>query len=152
MPSDLSNAPITFMHFMNEVLGPFIEKFVVVYLDDILVYSQGEASYVKYLTQVFQVLRQQALCADLEKCELFTPHVIFLGYVVCGEEIQVDESKIEAIKSWPIPTTIMEVRSFHGLASFYHLFIKDFSSIMVPLTECINKGSFKWTKAAQKAL
>jgi len=101
---------------------------------------------------VFQVLRQQALYAKLKKCELFTPQVVFLGYVVSGEGIQVDKTKVKAIKSWPIPITITEIRSFHELTSFYHWFIKDFSSIVAPLIECMKKGTFEWTKAAQRAL
>jgi len=106
---------------------------------------------VEHLSQVFQVLRQQKLYVKLEKCELLTLQVIFLGYVVSGEGIQVHESKVEAIKSWPTPTSIMEVQSFYGLASFYHRFIKDFSSIIAILTECMKKGSFEWTKATQRA-
>ena len=120
MPFGLSNAPSTFMRLMNDVLRTFITKIVVVYFDDMLLYSYDEAFHMKYLTQVFQVLRQQPLYAKLEKCELFTSQVIFLGYVVSEEGIQVDESKIKATKSWPIPTTIMEVCSFHGLTSFHY--------------------------------
>jgi len=115
MPFGLSNVLSTFMRLMNQVL----RSFIVVYFDDILVYSQDEASHKEHFTQVFQVLRQQALYAKLEKCELFTPQVVFLRYLVSGEGIQVDETKVEAIKSWPIAITIIEVHSFHGLASFY---------------------------------
>ena len=84
MPFSLSNTPDTFIHLMNEVLGPFFGKLVVVYLDDILVYNQDEASRVEHLTQVFRVLRQQALYAKLKKCWLFTLQVVFLEYVVSG--------------------------------------------------------------------
>jgi len=85
MPFGLFNTPNTFMHLMNEVLRPFAGKFVVVYFDDILVYSQDEESGMEHITQVFQVLRQQALYAKLEECEMFTLQVIFLGYVVFKE-------------------------------------------------------------------
>ena len=151
MPFGLSNAPSTFMRLMNEVLRPFIGDFVVVYFDDILVYSKNEIDHVLHLRKVFTTLREQRLYGKLEKCEFFVPRVVFLGYVVSSKGIQVDESKVEAIQSWPVPTSITAVRSFHGLASFYRRFIKDFSSIMAPLTECMKKGTFVWTPSAQKS-
>ena len=151
MPFGLSNAPSTFMRLMNEVLKPFLGKFVVVYFDDILVYSTCEESHIEHLRQVCEVLRIQKLYAKLEKCELFMKKVVFLGYVVSGEGIQVDQTKVEAIQSWPTPGSITEVRSFHGLASFYRRFVPNFSTIMAPVTECMKKGSFKWTMAANEA-
>jgi len=122
-----------------------------VYFDYILVYSCDETSHIEHPSQVFQVLRQQKLYTKLENCKLFTRQVVFLGYVVSGEGIQVDESKVEATKGWPTPISIMEVRSFHGLDSFYHWFTKAFNFIMAPLTEYMKKGSFEWTKATQRA-
>jgi len=132
IPFGLSNAPSTFIRLMNEVIRPFIQKFMLLHFDNILVYSQTGASHAGHLPQVFHVLRQQGLYTKLKKCELFTLQVVFLSCVVSGEGIQVDESKNEAIKSWPILTTIIEVCSFHGLAFFYCRLIKDFSSIMAP--------------------
>ena len=120
---------------MNELLRTFIGNFVMVYFEDILVYSCDETSHVEHLSKVFQVLRQQKLYAKLEKCQLFTSQVVFLSYVMFGEGIQVHESKVEAIKSWPTLTPITKVRSFHGLVSFYYWIIKDFNSIMTLLTE-----------------
>jgi len=87
----------------------------------------------------------------MEKCEFFTPQLTFLGYVVSAKGIQVDPSKIEAIQTWPKPKIITEVRSFHGLAFFYKRFIKDFSSIMASIIECLKRGAFEWTKATQRA-
>ena len=151
MPFDLSNAPSTFMRLMNEELKPFIGNFVVLYFDDILAYSWNERDHKEHLRQVFLVLRDQKLYAKMEKCEFFTPQLTFLGYVVSAKGIQVDPSKIEAIQTWPEPKTVTEVKSFQGLSSFYRRFVKDFSSLMEPITECLKRGAFEWTKGTQKA-
>ncbi|CAL8992672.1 unnamed protein product, partial [Prunus brigantina] len=140
MPFGLSNAPSTFMRLMNHVFKSFIGRFVVVYFDDILVYSKDPDTHKEHLRQVFNVLREQKLYANLKKCEFLTNKLVFLGYVVSGEGIMVDSSKIEAITSWPVPKSIHDVRSFHGLASFYRRFIKAFSTIIAPITECLKEG------------
>jgi len=151
IPHGLSNASSTFMRLMNEVLRPYIGLLVVVYFDDILIYSKTEFDHIQHLKQVFTTFRSQKLYRKLEKCEFLVPRVIFLGYVVFYDGIQVDETKIEAMKSWPVPNSVTVVRSFHGLASFCRRFIKDFSTIMAPLTECMKNGSFSWPPVAQKA-
>ena len=151
MPFGLTNAPSTFMRLMNEVLKLFLGRFVVVYLDDILVYSRNEEEHLIHLRDVFETLRAQRLYGKLEKCSFLVDNVVFLGYVVSKDGVSVDQSKIEAIKSWPNPKTISEVRSFHGLASFYRRFIRDFSTITSPITSCLKKGAFVWGEDAQKA-
>ena len=151
MPFGLSNAPSTFMRLMNEVLKPFIGHFVAGYFDNILVYSRDKRDHREHLRQVFQVFREQRLYAKMEKCEFFTSQLSFLGYVVSAMGIQVDPNKVKAIQTWPVPKFVIEARSFHGLASFYSRFIKDFSSSMAPITECLKRGSFEWTKASQRA-
>ncbi|CAL2257293.1 unnamed protein product [Prunus armeniaca] len=140
MPFGLSNAPSTFMRLMNHVFKSFIGRFVVVYFDDILIYSKDPDTHKEHLRQVFNVLQEQKLYANLKKCEFLTNKLVFLGYVVSGERIMVDSSKIEAITSWPVPKSIHDVRSFHGLASFYRRFIKAFSTIIAPITECLKEG------------
>ncbi|XP_048502852.1 uncharacterized protein LOC104896849 [Beta vulgaris subsp. vulgaris] len=149
MPFGLTNAPSTFMRLMNEVFRPFIGKFVVVYLDNILVYSRDEDQHMNHIRQVFEALQRHKIYAKLEKCDFMQREIGFLGYNLTHEGIKVDPKKVEAIASWPVPTTVTQVRSFHGLASFYRRFIKNCSTIMSPITECTKQGKFRWTQQAQ---
>ncbi|KAI3448670.1 hypothetical protein Pfo_005335 [Paulownia fortunei] len=133
MPFGLTNAPSTFMRLMNHVLPKT--------LDD----------HVKHLTLVLKVLRKERLFANLKKCTFCTDKLVFLGFVVSAKGIEVDEENVNAIQDWPTPTTINQVRSFHGLASFYRRFVRDFSSIAAPLTEVIKKNvPFKWGHEQEK--
>jgi Reverse transcriptase (RNA-dependent DNA polymerase) len=134
MPFGLSNAPSTFMRLMNLVFKSFISRFLVVYFDDILVYSTSESEHLEHLRQVFKALAEQKLYINLKKCEFLTSSLVFLGYVVSAKSIHVDPSKVDAIVSWPTPANIHDVRSFHGLTSFYRRFIRDFSTLVSPIT------------------
>ncbi|XP_074278613.1 uncharacterized protein LOC141602205 [Silene latifolia] len=151
MPFGLCNAPSSFMRLMNEILRPFLNKFVVVYLDDILIYSKSKEEHIEHLREVFKMLRKQKLYGKMEKCTFMVPSVVFLGYIVGENGVSMDPSKVEAIKAWPVPKSTTEVRSFHGLASFYRRFIQNFSTIMAPITELTKKGEFVWTPSAEKA-
>ena len=152
MPFGLTNAPSTFMRLMNEVLRAFIGKFVVVYFDDILIYSKSMDEHLDHLRAVFNALRDARLFGNLEKCTFCTDRVSFLGYVVTPQGIEVDKAKVEAIQGWPVPTTVTQVRSFLGLAGFYRRFVKDFSTIAAPLNELTKKGvPFSWGKAQEHA-
>ena len=152
MPFGLTNAPSTFMRLMNHVLRDFIGKFVVVYFDDILIYSKNLDDHLEHLTSVLSVLRKEKLFANLKKCTFCTNHVVFLGYMVSSQGISVDEEKVKAIQDWPTPKNVSEVRSFHGLASFYRRFVKNFSTLASPLTEVIKKNvGFKWGKEQEQA-
>ena len=152
MPFGLTNAPSTFMRLMNHVLRAFIGKFVVVYFDDILIYSKNLDDHLIHLKYVLDVLRKERLFANLKKCTFCTDKLVFLGFVVSARGIQVDEEKVRAIQDWPSPTSVSKVRSFHGLASFYRRFVKDFSSIAAPITEVIKKDvGFKWGEEQEKA-
>ncbi|KAJ9536652.1 hypothetical protein OSB04_un000201 [Centaurea solstitialis] len=152
MPFGLTNAPSTFMRLMNHVLRDFIGKFVVVYFDDILIYSKSLDDHLEHLTSVLSVLRKEKLFANMKKCTFCTNHVVFLGYVVSSQGISVDEEKVKAIQDWPTPKNVSEVRSFHGLASFYRRFVKNFSTLASPLTKVIKKNvGFKWGKEQEQA-
>ncbi|GAB2279375.1 hypothetical protein Dimus_039348 [Dionaea muscipula] len=152
MPFGLTNAPNTFMRLMNHVLRAFIDKFVVVYFDDILIYSKSLDEHVEHLKTVLETLRKEQLYANVKKCVFCTNKLVFLGFVVSAQGIQVDEEKIRAIQDWPSPTNVSQVRSFHGLASFYRRFVKDFCTIVVPLTEVIKKNvEFKWGEEQERA-
>ena len=148
MPFGLTNAPSTFMRLMNEVLRAFIGRFVVVYFDDILIYSKSLEDHLNHLRAVFNALRDARLFGNLEKCTFCTDRVAFLGYVVTAQGIEVDPAKIEAISSWPQPKMVTQVRSFLGLAGFYRRFVKDFGSIAAPLNELTKKDvPFVWGDA-----
>jgi hypothetical protein len=152
MPFGLTNAPNTFMRLMNEVLRPFIGKFVVVYFDNILIYSKSLDEHIEYLHVVFCALREAHLFANLEKCTFYTDRVVFLGYVVTPQGIEVDEAKIEAIKSWWISTMLTQLWSFLELAGFYQCFVRDFSTIVAPLNDFMKKGVlFRWGAAQDQA-
>ena len=152
MPFGLTNAPSTFMRLMNHALRAFIGKFVVVYFDDILVYSRNLDEHINHLHCMLAVLRKEKLYANLKKCFFCMDKVVFLGYVVSAKGIEVDEEKVKAIKEWPTPKSITEVRSFHGLANFYRRFVKDFSTLAAPLTEIVKKSvEFKWDSEQDRA-
>jgi len=133
MPFGLTNAPSTFMRLMNHVLRPFIAKFVVVYFDEILIYNKSLDEHVDHIQSVLAVLREQKLYANLDKCTFCTDKVVFLGFVVSGHGVKVDEEKIKAVREWMPPQNASQVRSFLGLAGFYRRFVKEFSTIAAPI-------------------
>jgi hypothetical protein len=150
MPFGLTNAHSSFMRLMNEVLRSFIGKFVVVYFDDILIYSNSLDEHIEHLHSVFGALREARLFANLKKCTFCTDQVAFLGYVMTPQGIEVDEANIEAIKSWPIPATLTQLWSFLGLVGFYRCFMRDFSTIAAPLNDLTKKGvPFYWGVAQE---
>ena len=129
MPFGLMNAPATFMRLMDDILLPFTNSFVVVYLDDILIFSQTWEEHLHHIRQVLQTLRQHKLCGNLEKCTFGMTRVQYLGYIIDEWGVHVDPTKIQVIRDWLAPTTLTELRSFLGLANFYRRFVLGFPHI-----------------------
>ena len=134
MPFGLPNAPTVFMDLMNRVFHEYLDRFVFVLIDDILVYSKSQEEHEEHLRMVLQILRDKKLYAKLKKCEFWLNQVVFLGHVISRDGITVDPSKIEAIVNWDVPTNVSVVRSFLGLAGYYRRFVEGFSRIATPLT------------------
>jgi hypothetical protein len=139
MPFGLMNVPSVFMRLMNEVLKDFIRRFVIVYLDDILVFSKTGEEHLKHLTLVMRRLQQEKLLINLKKSSFMKKQLIYLGFVISWNELNMDPEKVKAIKEWPSPRNIFEVRSFHGLANFYRKFIRNFSGISTPMMDTVKK-------------
>ncbi|KAJ9545620.1 hypothetical protein OSB04_025327 [Centaurea solstitialis] len=152
MPFGLTNAPAAFMDLMNWVCRPMLDRSVIVFIDDILVYSKTKEDHMVHLREVLEVLRKERLYAKFSKCAFWLEEAQFLGHVVNREGIKVDPSKIEAVMSWEVPTTPTEIRSFLGLAGYYRRFIQDFFKIAVPLTRLTKKSEpFVWGSEQQTA-
>ncbi|KAI3669693.1 hypothetical protein L6452_41033 [Arctium lappa] len=152
MPFGLTNAPAVFMDLMNRVCRPFLDKSVIVFIDDILVYSKSESEHEQHLREVLDVLRKERLYAKFSKCDFWLKEVQFLGHVVTWVGVKVDPSKIEAMMNWEPPKSPSEIRSFLGLAGYYRRFILDFSKIASSLTVLTRKNvKFEWTETQEKA-
>jgi hypothetical protein len=148
----LMNVPSTFMRLMNEVLKDFIGKFVIVYLDDILIFSKTEAEHLKHLATVMKRLQQEKLLINMKKSSFMKTELIYLGFFISADKLRMDPDKVEVINNWPSLKSIFEVRSFHGLASFYRKFIRNFSGISAPMMDTVKKRhkSFHWIEEAEK--
>ena len=139
MSIGLTNAPSTFMRLMNEVPREFIGKFVIVYLDDILIYSKSEDEHLKHLAIVMKKLQQEKMLINMKKSSFMKTELIYLGFVISANELKMDLRKVKVIKNWPSPRNVFEVRSFHGLASFYRKFIRNFSGISAAMMDTVKK-------------
>ena len=152
MPFKLTNAPAAFMDLMNRVFSPYLDKFVIVFIDDILVYSGSPEEHAEHLRTVLQILRERQLYAKFSKCQFWLDKVAFLGHFILSEGISVDPQKIEAIVNWKPPTNVFEVRNFLGLAGYYMKFVEGFSKIAAPLTKLTRKDvKYDWVDACQQS-
>ena len=152
MSFGLTNAPAHFMYLMNSVFMPELDKFVVVFIDDILIFSKNEEEHAEHLRIVLQRLREHKLYAKFSKCEFWLKKVQFLGHVISEDGISIDPSKIRDVLDWKTPETVPEIRSFLGLAGYYRRFVPDFSKIARPMTELLKKGvKFVWDDKCEQA-
>jgi len=171
MPFGLTSAPSTFMALMNHILRPYLDKFAVAYLDDVLIYSRTLDEHCEHVRTVLEQFRKHKLYAKRSKCEFFRNEVKFLGFIVGADGVKVDPEKVEAVRSWPVPKSVTEVRSFLGFVGFYRKFIKDHSRIVAPMSDLTKTvtgpnavavptvagkkakpaGAFVWTPQAQVA-
>ncbi|XP_015078162.1 uncharacterized protein LOC107021966 [Solanum pennellii] len=150
MSFGLTNAPAAFMDLMTRVFRPYLDSFVIIFIYDILVYSRSRSEHEQHLRIVLQTLRDQQLYNKFSKCEFWLASVAFLGHVVSKEGIRVDSTKIEAIRDWDRPTSVTEVRSFVGLASYYRRFVEGFSTIAAPLTRLTRQDiPFVWSEECE---
>ncbi|GJT37793.1 putative reverse transcriptase domain-containing protein [Tanacetum coccineum] len=152
MPFGLTNAPAVLMDLMNRVCKPYLDKFVIVFIDDILIYSKNKQEHEKHLKLILELLKKEQLYAKFSKCEFWIPKVQFLGHVIDSQGIHVDPAKIESVKDWASPKSATEIRQFLGLAGYYRRFIEGFSKIAKPMTKLTQKKiKFEWSDKAEAA-
>jgi hypothetical protein len=152
MSFGLTNAPAYFMYLMNSVFMQELDKFVVIFIDDILIYSKNPKDHAQHLHVILQRLRDHHLYAKFSKCEFWLDTVKFLGHTIFGEGISIDPSKVQEVMDWKPPTSVHQIRSFLGLAGYYRRFIPDFSRIAKPMTELLKKGvKFSWDQKCEDA-
>ena len=152
MSFGLTNAPAYFMGMMNKVFMEYLDKFVVVFIDDILVYSKNEEEHSEHLRLVLGRLREQQLYAKFSKCQFWLKEVEFLGHVLSGAGVAVNPNKISDVLNWRTPSNVSEIRSFLGLAGYYRRFIENFSKIAKPMTDLLKKNhKYTWTDECEES-
>ncbi|GJX09473.1 ty3-gypsy retrotransposon protein [Tanacetum coccineum] len=151
MPFGLTNAPSTFQAIMNRLFSPYLRKFVIVFFDEILVYSTSLTAHVKHLECVFSCLQEHQFYVKKSKCAFGASTLEYLGHIISGLGVEVDSKKVAAVRDWPVPTTPRQVRGFLGLTGYYRRFIRGYATTAAPLTNLLRKGGFKWGEPEMKA-
>ena len=140
------------MDLMNRIFKSYLDKFIIVFIDDILIYSRSKLKHEEYLRCVLQILRKEKLYAKFKKCEFWLDKIAFLGHIVSKDGISVDLAKVKAVMQWNRPTNIFEIRSFLGMAGYYRRFVEGFSRIAAPLTRLTQKGvKFEWSEDCEQS-
>ena len=151
MPFGLTNAPATFQSLMNDVLRPYLRRFVLVFFDDILIYSPTWSEHLQHVKLVLTTMRANKLALKHSKCIFGAPTVSYLGHVISAEGVAMDCDKVEAVTSWPTPRSTRALRGFLGLAGYYRKFIQEFGLIAAPLTKLLKKEGFHWSPEVDAA-
>ena len=152
MPFGLTNAPATFNRLMTDIFRKELDDFVLVFFDDILIYSENQEDHEQHLRHVLEILRKEKLYAKRSKCTFYVDRVAYLGFIVSKDGISPDPDKVAAVVKWPIPQSVLEVRGFLGLTGWCRIFVKEYAFITGPLTELTHKDEiFAWTETRDLA-
>jgi hypothetical protein len=151
MPFGLCNAPSTFQAVMNSIFRPYLRKFVLVFFDDILIYSPNWTMHIEHVKTAFEILRHHQFFIKLNKCVFGQQEVEYLGHIVTSQGVKADKGKIQSMLNWPCPTNVSELRGFLGLTGYYRKFVRNYGIIARPLTNLLKKGLFRWTEEADAA-
>jgi hypothetical protein len=148
MSFGLSNTPTTFQALMNEVLRPFLQKFVLIFFDDIIIHSSKWSEHLRHVRLVFTALQEHYLFIKRSKCEFGASSVAYLGHIISAQGVTMDELKIRAVLKWPVPKSVWIVRTFLGLVGYYHSFIRNYGTIAAPLSKLLQKEGFRCSEEA----